>query len=209
MAWCDLAVAPAERSCAVECSCAEEPGGDAEVLGGGGLGCVEASEDVASSEADALVVFDEAQLFEGVDGDVAVGADAEGDLGLEEIEGGEGAVSEVGLGGGAGADGGAALSDALWVVGFEPGGVDEGEAVVEEAGALEELDGCDAVVGLALADLGGLFAGVDVEGEASLVGPGGEALEGVEGDGADGVGCEADAEEGVVFGVVEEAIDAL
>ncbi len=60
-----------------------------------------AGEDVAAFGAQALGVFEQAQLGKGVQADVAVGADAEASAGFAVVGQGEQAVAEVAFGAGA------------------------------------------------------------------------------------------------------------
>jgi hypothetical protein len=107
--------------------------------------------------------FELAEFLERVDPHVRVGADADPDPPLAEALERREAVAEVGLRGRADADprGSVRQKVELAIVGVR--GVDDGGSGAEAAGALEQLDGADPVLGKALLDLARLLVGVDVE----------------------------------------------
>ncbi len=138
--------------------------------------------------------FHLAQLFERVDANVRVRADAERNPAMLDPRRREEAIRKIGLGRGAGADGRSALREQveLGTVGMRR--VHDGDMRSEAAGALEELDRPAAVLGEALLDLPGLLVRMDVQREAFGLREASDLLEPLPWAGADGVGGKADAD---------------
>jgi hypothetical protein len=116
--------------------------------------------DEPAAALQAQVSFERPELAEGVDLALAVGADAErGSRGGEPV-GREDAVAEIPLGEGTGAD--ARRCEERDLVRREVHRVHGGEACVEEAEVIEELDRAAAVLGEAGLDLARLLGDVHV-----------------------------------------------
>ena len=86
--------------------------------------------------------------------------------------------------------------------------VDQARARAEEAGAVEQLDRRDAVLGAALLELARLLVGVDVADEAVLVGVGGDRLQPARRHGADAVRGDADVDAGAPVRPGAQRVDA-
>jgi hypothetical protein len=129
-----------------------------------------------------------AELFERVDADVRVGADAERDSAMPHANGREEAVSEISLCRRAGADRRAAVAQKVELRTVRMGRVDDRRPVAEAAAVGEQLDGTPAMLREAFLDLPGLLVGVDVEHEVLGVGVAAELHEPVSRAGAHGVG---------------------
>ena len=103
-----------------------------------------------------------AQLLEGIDDDVAVAADGQSHAGVAPAQRREVPVAEVALGRRAGGDDRAGVRHQRHVAVAHVDPVDDGRAVAEEPGAVQQLDRRAAVLGLALLQLARLLVGVNV-----------------------------------------------
>ena len=103
------------------------------------------------------------KLLERVDADVRVGTDAHPDPAVAEGGDGDESVPEVRLGRRAHADPRTGLREQVELGIARVRRVDDRRVRAEAAGAIEQLDGPDPVLGDALLDLAGLLVGVDVE----------------------------------------------
>ena len=133
-----------------------------------------------------------AELFEGVDSHVRVGADAEADAAMAEPDGGNEPVAEIGLGRRAGADGGAVGGEQVELASVGVRRVDDGRPLRQAAAVCEQLDRAAAVLGEALLDLSRLLAGVNMERQRLVLPVASDLLEPVARTRAHGVGSEAD-----------------
>src|SRR3954468_24658391 len=98
-----------------------------------------------------------AQLLEGVDPHVRVGADADADSAGAELLDRNEAVAEVRLGGGADTDPRTGLGDEVELVAVRMRGVDDGRVRAEAAGSRQQLDRPLPVLGDAFLDLAWLL----------------------------------------------------
>src|SRR5262249_19532702 len=122
--------------------------------------------DVAAPALSARDPLELAQLLERVDADVRVRADADADAARADALDWEEPVPEIRLGRRARADARAGAREQVELVAVRVGRVDDGRALGEAAGSLEQLDRPDAVLGQALVDLPRLLVGVHVQRQA-------------------------------------------
>jgi CDP-diacylglycerol--glycerol-3-phosphate 3-phosphatidyltransferase len=153
-------------------------------------------EDAASARLAAADPLQLTQLLQRVDPNVRVGADAERDTPVRDAGGGEEAVREVGLGGEAGAHGGAGVGEQVELGAVGVRGVHDGHVRTEAPGLFEQLDRPAPVLGEALLDLLRLFVGVHVEGQPLGGGVAADLLQPASLTGADRVGGKADRNSG-------------
>ena len=151
----------------------ERAGGEAQGLGAAAAGGVEqvpagggadGAEPVALLLAQALAVFERAQLLVEGDAHVAVGADGEAAAGGGKARRLEDAVAEIGFGDGAQAGDGAGLRKARALVGRHVRAVDQAPARVDVHVVEQPLHGARAGPGDAVLHLARLLGGVDVDG---------------------------------------------
>ena len=135
-----------------------------------------------------------AQLFEGVDAHVRVGADAHADAAVQNAFDRQEAVAEIRLGRRARADPRTGVGEQVELAPVGVRRVDDRRARPEAAAVGEELDRANAVLGEALLDLARLLVGVDVQRQLVLRRVAAELLEPVPRTGANGVGGNADAD---------------
>src|SRR5262249_22430495 len=124
------------------------------------------AEDLSCAGVSSCGALELAELFERVDPDVRVGADAEGDAALDPRTHGGAAVAEVGLRGRAKTDACSRLGDEveLCVVGL--GRMDERRRRGQAPGTGENLDRPQTMLLEAVLHLSFLLVGVNVEDEA-------------------------------------------
>ncbi len=133
-----------------------------------------------------------AELLERIDADVRVGADAERDAAMADTHDGEEPVSEIRLGGRAGADTRPAVAEQVELDAVGVCRVDDGRPLAEAPRRREELDRPQSVLGEALLDLARLLVRVDVEHEAIRLRVAPDLLEPIARARAHGVGGDAD-----------------
>ena len=138
-----------------------------------------------------------AELLERIDADVRVGADAERDAAMADTHDGQEPVSEIRLGGRAGADRGAAVAEQVELGAVGVRRVDDRRPLAEAPRLGEELDRPQSVLGEALLDLARLLVGVDVERRGLRLRVPPDLLEPVARAGAHGVGGDADRDPAV------------
>ena len=133
-----------------------------------------------------------ARLLERVHAHLGVAAEREPHAGVAVGRARREAVAEAALGRRAGDDDGVALGQQGDVLRRDVDAVDHARARPEEARAVEQRGGGEAVLGAALLHLARLLVRVDVADEAVGVGVGGDRLEPARGHGAHAVGGDAD-----------------
>ncbi len=180
MGQIDLDVVPlleADRAGAFVCSEAEQ------CLG---------RDDVASACLTARDSLELAQLFERIDADIGVGADAEPDPACAHALDRQEAVPEVGLRRRTGTDACTGSGDQVELGAVCMRRMHHGRAVTEAAGPIEQLDRPDAVLGETLLDFAWLFVSVHVQRQLLRSRVAADLLEPVSGACAHGVGGDAD-----------------
>jgi CDP-diacylglycerol---glycerol-3-phosphate 3-phosphatidyltransferase len=156
-----------------------------------------AGDDVAASGLAPDDSLELAQLFERIDANVGVGADAQCDSARAYALDRQEAVAEVRLRRRAGTDTRAGPGDEIELCTVCVRRVYDRGAFAEAAGSIQELDRPEPVFGETLLDLARLFVRVYVQGQPFRNGVAADLLEPVRWTGAHGVGGDSDADPAV------------